>query len=207
MTTTHAHGLDMVELARRVLQDNGFEPDLPPGIAETIPHADPVAHVRDLRRLAWSSIDNAESRDLDQIEVAEALPDGSIRVLIGIADVDALVPGGSPIDQLAQRNSVTLYTGVHIFPMLPEQLSTDRTSLLEGVDRLAVVTELVVGPDGAVDPAQTQVYPARVTNHAKLVYERVGAWLEGHGPPPADRAIAAQLTLQAEAAQRLRKLR
>jgi VacB/RNase II family 3'-5' exoribonuclease len=207
MTTTHAHGLDMVALAQHVLQDNGFAPDLPPGIADTIPRADPVAHVRDLRHLRWSSIDNAESRDLDQIEVAEALADGSIRVLIGIADVDALVAKDSPIDQLAKRNTVTLYTGVHIFPMLPEQLSTDRTSLLEGVDRLAVVTELVVRPDGALDPAQTQIYPARVTNHAKLVYERVGAWLEGHGPPPADPAIAAQLRLQDEVAQRLRTLR
>jgi exoribonuclease-2 len=207
MSTPHAHGLNMVELARRVLQDNGFEPDLPPRIVDTIPPADPVGHARDLRHLAWSSIDNAESRDLDQIEVAEALPDGAIRVWIGIADVDALVAKGSPIDHHAQRNAFTLYTGVHIFPMLPVQLSTDRTSLLAGEDRLAVVTELVVRPDGAIDPAQTQIYPARVTNRAKLVYEQVGAWLEGHGPPPAGPEISAQLKLQDEAAQRLRQLR
>jgi len=181
MTRTDAHRLDMVELARQVLRDHGFEPDLPPGIVESIPPIDPVSNVRDLRGLAWSSIDNDDSRDLDQVEVAESLPGGSIRILVGIADVDALVPKDSSVDRFARRNTVTLYTGVHTFAMLPEVLSTDRTSLLEGVDRLAVITEIVVGLDGELDDAQTRIYPARVTNKAKLVYERVGAWLEGHG--------------------------
>jgi VacB/RNase II family 3'-5' exoribonuclease len=199
--------VDLMQLARRVLREHGFEPDLPPGIVDTIAAHDPVDHVRDLRDLPWSSIDNEESRDLDQIEVAEALPDGAIRVRVGIADVDALVPKGSPIDQLARRNSVTLYTGVHVFPMLPEELSTDRTSLLEDTEHLAVVTEMVVHPDGSLDTAKTQIYPARVANQAKLVYERVGAWLEGAGPPPDDPAIAAQVTLQDQVAQRLRALR
>jgi VacB/RNase II family 3'-5' exoribonuclease len=197
----------MVQLARRVLQDKGFEPDLPPGIAESIPRTDSVENVRDLRDLAWSSIDNDDSRDLDQIEVAERLPGGAIRILVGIADVDALVPKDSKVDRFARHNTVTLYTGVHTFAMLPEVLSTDRTSLLEGVDHLAVITEMVVGPDGELDDAHTKVYPARVTNKAKLVYEDVGAWLEGHGTPPASAEIAAQLALQDEAAQRLRKLR
>lgn len=207
MMSKHAHGIDMAQLARRVLQDNGFEPDLPRGIADTVPKTDPAEDIRDLRDLAWSSIDNDDSRDLDQIEVAEALHDGSVRILIGIADVDALVPKDSPIDHFARLNSVTLYTGVHTFPMLPELLSTDRTSLLEGVDHLAVVTEMVIKPDGSLDSSQTKIYPARVTNKAKLVYERVGAWLEGSGSPPADPVIAAQLKLQDEVARRLRKLR
>jgi VacB/RNase II family 3'-5' exoribonuclease len=207
MTRTDADRLDMVQLARQVLRDRGFEPDPPPGIVESIPRTDPVDNVRDLRGLAWSSIDNDDSRDLDQVEVAERLPGGSIRILVGIADVDALVPKDSKVDRFARRNTATLYTGVHTFPMLPEVLSTDRTSLLEGVDHLAVITELVIGPDGELDDAQTRVYPARVTNKAKLVYERVGAWLEGRGPPPASAALAAQLELQDEAAQRLRKLR
>src|SRR5690348_17035386 len=168
MTRTLGHGLDMVQLARQVLQDNGFEPDLPAGIAASIPRTDPVEHVRDLRHLAWSSIDNDDSRDLDQIEVAERLRDGSIRILVGIADVDALVPNDSQVDRFARRNTLTLYTGVHIFPMLPEALSTDRTSLLEGVDHLAVITEVVVGPGGELDGALTAVYPARVTNQATL---------------------------------------
>jgi exoribonuclease-2 len=207
MTRTDAHRLDMVQLARQVLKDNGFEPDPPPGIVESIPRTDPIDNVRDLRGLAWSSIDNDDSRDLDQIEVAERLPGGSIRILVGIADVDALVPKDSKVDRFAKLNTVTLYTGVHTFAMLPAVLSTDRTSLLEGVEHLAVITEMVVGPEGDLDDAQTKVYPARVMNKAKLVYERVGAWLEGRASPPANAEVATQLGIQDEAAQRLRKLR
>jgi VacB/RNase II family 3'-5' exoribonuclease len=204
MTT---HEIDMVQVARRVVQDNGFLTDLPPGLTAAIPPRDPDEGARDLRGLPWSSIDNEDSRDLDQIEVAERLKDGSIRILVGIADVDALVAKSSPIDQYAGANTTSLYTGVHIFPMLPEQLSTDRTSLLaDGRDRLAVITEIVVRSDGSLDDGATKIYVATVQNHAKLVYERVGAWLEGHGnPPPA--TIADQVTLQDEAAQRLRALR
>jgi exoribonuclease-2 len=201
---------DMVQIARRVLHDNGFETELPARLDTTVPADDPPDHPRDLRDRLWSSIDNEESRDLDQVEVAEAMPDGSIRLLIGIADVDALVPKGSPIDRFAGANTTSLYTGVHVFPMLPEVLSTDRTSLLEGREHLAVVTEIVVRADGSLDDAATRVYPARVTNHAKLVYERVGAWLEAPGngtERPRDAAIAAQVHLQDDAAQRLRKLR
>ena len=175
----------MVQVARRVLQENGFAPDFPPNLEATIPARDPIEQARDLRALPWSSIDNEESRDLDQIEVAERLPDGTIRVLVGIADVDAIVPKGSPIDAAAAVNTTSLYTGVHTFPMLPLVLSTGRTSLLEdGHDRLAVITEFVVRDDGSLDDTKTAIYVARVTNHAKLVYERVGAWLEGGGSPP-----------------------
>jgi VacB/RNase II family 3'-5' exoribonuclease len=206
MTT---HEIDMVQVARRVVQDNGFTVDRPPGLLASIPAVDPDEGARDLRSLAWSSIDNQESRDLDQIEVAERLPDGSIRVLVGIADVDAVVPKGSPIDHFAWLNTVSLYTGVHTFAMLPEELSTDRTSLLaDGKDRLAVVTEIVVRSDGSLDDAQTKIYIAKVTNKAKLVYEQVGSWLEGRGDAPTGgKPIADQLKLQDEAAQRLRKVR
>ncbi len=203
------HEIDMVQVATRVVQDNGFVTAMPAGLVATIPARDPVETARDLRSLAWSSIDNEDSRDLDQIEVAERLAGGSIRVLVGIADVDALVPKGSPTDRFAYANTTSLYTGVHIFPMLPLELSTDRTSLLEdGRSRLAVVTEIVVRPDGNLDDAQTKIYIALVQNHAKLVYERVGAWLEGHGEAPhGGGVIADQLKIQDEAAQRLRKLR
>jgi VacB/RNase II family 3'-5' exoribonuclease len=206
MTT---HEIDMVQVARRIVQDNGFTVDQPPGLLASIPAKDPDEGARDLRSLAWSSIDNLESRDLDQIEVAEKLPDGSIRVLVGIADVDAVVPKGSPIDHFAWMNTVSLYTGVHTFAMLPEELSTDRTSLLEdGKDRLAVVTEIVVRTDGSLDDGKTQIYIAKVNNKAKLVYEPVGAWLEGHGVAPhGGQVIADQLKIQDEAAQRLRKVR
>ena len=201
----------MVQVARQVVQANGFETDFPPGLVESIPAQPAQEAARDLRALQWSSIDNEDSRDLDQIEVAERLPDGSIRVLVGIADVDALVPKGSPIDQQAAKNTTSLYTGVHTFPMLPLVLSTGRTSLLEdNAPRLSVVTEYVVRTDGSLDDTKTAIYTARVTNHAKLVYERVGAWLErapGAETPHGGPQISEQLKLQDEAAQRLRKLR
>jgi len=199
----------MVAVARRVLQENGFEPDFPPGLDASIPTAAPAEPARDLTNLAWSSIDNSDSRDLDQIEVAERLADGSIRVLVGIADVDALAQRGSLVDGHARANTCSLYTGVHIFPMLPEVLSTDRTSLLEdGRARLAVITEYIVRPDGSLADKDTQVYIARVQNRAKLAYEDVGAWLENDGKPPHGGAeIQAQLRLQDEAACKLRELR
>ena len=192
----------MVQAARRVVQVNGFVADFPAGLVATIPAREAHEDARDLRDLAWSSIDNEDSRDLDQIEVAERLPDGAIRVRIGIADVDALVPKGSPVDAFAAKNTASLYTGVHTFPMLPLELSTDRTSLLEdGRDRLAVITEFVVRTDGSLDESKTAIYVARVSNHAKLVYERVGAWLDGRGEAPhGGAAIADQLKLQDAAA-------
>ena len=198
---------NMVEIARRVLRENGFEPDMPQGIERSIPAKDPIENAVDLRALDWSSIDNDDSRDLDQIEWAELLPNKTIRILIGIADVDALAPKGSEIDRYAGTNTTTLYTGVHIFPMLPEQLSTDRTSLLDDRDRLAMVTEFVVAEDGSLDDTKTKIYPAHVRNKAKLVYELIGAWLEGHGEAPAGNAIASQVALHDQAAQRLRRRR
>ena len=199
----------MVQVARRVLQENGFFPDFPAGLQGSLPAREPAEPARDLRALAWSSIDNRESMDLDQIEVAERLPGGDVRVLVGIADVDALAPKGSAVDRFAAQNTTSLYTGVRVFPMLPEVMSTDRTSLLEdGRDRLAVITELVVRQDGSLDDARTDIYVARVCNRAKLAYEPVGAWLEGGGAPPHGGAeICEQLRLQDEVACRLRALR
>src|SRR6185369_17056673 len=130
--------------AAQAMTENGFEPDLPPAaldqlheIEQTIPSV--AADIRDLRAMLWSSIDNESSRDLDQIEWAEQLENGDIRVLVGIADVDSRVGKDSPVDRHAAQNTVTVYTGSKIFPMMPEELSTDITSLNEGVDRLAVV--------------------------------------------------------------------
>src|SRR6202171_2632420 len=133
---------------------NGFEPDFSPAVMSEVrslhePADDPLpAGVRDLRGLQWSSIDNPESRDLDQIEVAERLADGSIRVRIGVADVDTLVHVGSAADEHAAKNTTSVYTGVAVFPMLPDRLSCDLSSLNENEDRLAVVVEFDVGPDG-----------------------------------------------------------
>ncbi len=199
--------IDMVRIARQVLVDHGFDPDAPTEI-DSLGDRDPAAGARDLRDLPWSSIDNEESRDLDQVEWAEALPGGEIRILLGIADVAAYVAKESPVDRHASTNTTSLYTGVKTFHMLPKALSTQRTSLLEGEPRLALVTEMVVRTDGTLDDARTQVYPARVQNHAKLIYEQVGAWLEGDASAPTPNAtMAAQLRLHDEATRRLRRRR
>jgi VacB/RNase II family 3'-5' exoribonuclease len=198
--------------ARQAMIDRGFRPDFEPEVqAEAAalrrtPDPAPSPGVRDLRSLLWSSIDEVESRDLDQIEVAEALPGGDTRVRVAIADVDSLVPARSAIDAHAGWNTTSVYTGVAIFPMLPEDLSTDLTSLGEGVDRRSMVIDLVVAADGSTK--DHDVYPAVVHNHAKLDYDAVGAWLEERGPAPAKLAaspeLAAQLRLQDAAAQVLR---
>jgi len=207
---------DLQAAAERVMAENGFDPDLQPGVAQQLsvlehhpPLVAPGGDVRDLRRLLWSSIDNDTSRDLDQLEVAEALSDGTTKVMVAIADVDAFVPKDSPIDRHAARQTMTVYTGVRNFSMLPEQLSTATTSLQEGADKLAVVVELVVGTDGHVQ--SSRVYRAVVRNTAQLAYDAVGAWLESRGPAPPKLAaspdLQAQLRIQNGAAQALRNER
>ena len=201
-------------VARQALRDNGFVPELDEAARRELSAlrsvaAAPAPDVRDLRALRWSSIDNAESRDLDQVEVAELLPDGAIAIRLGIADVDALVPKGSALDRHASANSTSVYTGVAVYPMLPEELSTDLTSLAEGKDRLALVIEIVLERDGT--PRSHAVYRALVANRAKLAYDSLGAWLEGRGPAPdpvaRDPELQAQLWLQDRAATLLKALR
>jgi VacB/RNase II family 3'-5' exoribonuclease len=198
-------------VARQALLDNGFDPEPGPAAAAELAtlHADADRGVRDLRGLHWSSIDNVTSRDLDQIEVAEPAAGGGILLRIGIADVDAYVAKGSAIDAHARTNATSVYTGVSVFPMLPEALSTDRTSLVEGEERLVLAIELEVGADGQV--RRHDVYRARAINRAKLDYESVGAWLEGRGPEPAkvaaDADLEAQIWLQDRAAGLLKRTR
>ena len=205
--------LDLRSAAHQAMLDNGFLPDLPAEAAREVavlPPRQPVPDgARDLRTIPWTSIDNDDSRDLDQLEASERLADGGIRVRVAVADVDALVPKGSALDQFAGANTTSVYTGVVTFPMLPEQLSTDRTSLNEDADRVAMVVEFTVAPDGSVhDPA---VFWAQVRNHAQLAYDAVGHWLEGESPAPkrlADSAeLAGQVKMQDEAAGRLRLVR
>jgi VacB/RNase II family 3'-5' exoribonuclease len=206
---------DLVASARREMIQEGFTPDFSPGTDEQIAavknkpapsvDASPApGDVRDLRNLLWSSIDNDTSRDLDQIEVAERVA-GGIRVLVGIADVDWDVPAGSAIDQHAAQETVTVYTPVKIFPMLPEILSTDLTSLDENQDRLAIVIEFVVDANGSI--GSPGIYRAIVRNRAQLAYNAVGAWLEGRAGPDAKVAastdLQTQLKLQDEAATAL----
>ena len=203
-------GFDLVAAARQEMIARGFQPDLPPAAArqlealKTRPAAAADAGLRDLRQMLWSSIDNDTSRDLDQAEVAERVS-GGIRVLVAVADVDTDVPLGSPIDTYAAGETTSVYTGIHTFPMLPEELSTDLTSLNQDADRLAVVIDMVVADDGSITSGG--VYRALVRNHAQLTYNGVGRWLEGTGAPPpkvaASGDLAAQLKLQHEAAQTL----
>lgn len=193
----------------------GFEADFPAdvmrdvGAMRTDPATVAEAGVRDLRGLAWSSIDNPESRDLDQVEVAERLPNGDVKVMVGIADVDSRVPADSPTDRHAGHNTTSVYCGVVTFPMLPERLSTDLTSLNEAVDRAAVVIEYVVAPDGTI--RSRDVYRALIHNTAQLDYPSVGAWLEGKGAAPAKVAASPllqdQLRMQDSVAQLLRNQR
>ena len=207
---------DLQELARQEMIANGFEPEFPPAAQAQLqsinahpPAVAPRSEVRDLRGLLWSSIDNDTSRDLDQIEVAERLTDGSVRVLVGIADVDAFVPARTPIDDHAAIETTTVYTGVRNFPMLPEALSTGASSLLEGADKLCLVIETIVGPDGVAKDGG--VYRAIARNKAQLAYGAVGAWLESRGPAPpkvaASSELQGQLKLQSEVAQALRRER
>lgn len=203
---------DLRAAAHQAMLDNGFAPDLPPDAARqtallgAAPESAPAADARDLRQLLWSSIDNDDTRDLDQVEVAEALPGGDTRLLIGVADVDALVSRDSPIDRHAAVNTTSVYTGVVTYNMLPERLSTDLTSLKEGVDRATIVIELIVSADGVIRHADA--YRALIHNRAKLAYGSVGAWLEGNGAAPtrvaATAGLEAQLRLQDTVAQALR---
>ena len=197
------------------MSENGFAPSFEPRVVaevKALPARTTAAAsegVRDMSAMPWSSIDNHDSRDLDQIEVAERLPSGEVRVLVGIADVDALVPKGSVIDAHAAAATTSVYTGVAIFPMLPEELSTALTSLVADEPRLSVVLELVVAPDGTI--ARGDAYRALVRNHAKLAYEDVADWLDGKGAEPApmkgSKVLEEQLRLQDEVAQKLRALR
>lgn len=198
---------DLIKIAREVLVKNGFEPDAPTQL-DPADDAAIKAGAEDMRNLPWSSIDNEESKDLDQIEWAEQLKDGTIRLLLGIADVASYVKRGGAVDKHAGTNTTSLYTGVATFHMLPKALSTDHTSLLQDQERLAIVTEMFVPEDGVVDDSRTRIWSARVVNRAKMVYERVGAYLEGDkSAAPSDPVMAEQLRLQAEATKRLRARR
>jgi VacB/RNase II family 3'-5' exoribonuclease len=215
MNDPRPSSVNLQAIARQVMQAAGFQPDFPPEVQKQL--ADIRAHppqlvasdkVHDLRNLLWSSIDNDTSKDLDQIEVAERLPNGDVKVMIGVADVDAFVGKDSPIDQHAERETTSVYTGVTIFPMLPNELSTGASSLLPDVDRPAVVVEFVVNAGGALSGGTA--YRAIVRNKAQLTYNAVGAWLDGTAAAPpkvaASSDLQAQLKLQDQVAQALKKL-
>jgi VacB/RNase II family 3'-5' exoribonuclease len=202
-------------IARRAMFERGLLPDFSPAsLAELDQIQKPAMAtndetVFDLRELLWASIDNDDSRDLDQLTVAEALPDDTVKILVTVADVDSLVKYGSAIDEHARHNTTSVYTAAEIFPMLPEKLSTELTSLNSNEDRLAIAIEMVIGADGSLH--DSDIYHAWVRNHAKLAYNSLAAWLEGNGDIPA--AVAAvnglemNLRLQDKVTQKMKNLR
>jgi len=205
---------DLQAIARRAMLERGFQPDFGADVLAELgaipgPAATQGSSIRDLRGLLWASVDNDDSLDLDQVSVAESQADGKVKVLVAIADVDALVGRASALNARAQQNATSVYTVAQVFPMLPERLSTDLTSLREGQERPAVVVEMETDSDGVV--VGSDLYRAAVVNHAKLAYHAVAAWLAGQGPVPprvaAVPGLADQLRLQDRVAQALRARR
>jgi exoribonuclease-2 len=219
-TNKKYHRFILQSIARRAMLERGLLPDFStealaelatiqiPRVAADAPPEGPL-EIRDLRNFLWASIDNDDSRDLDQLTVAEAIPPDKVKIRVAIADVDSSVKNGSAIDEHARHNTTSVYTTAEIFPMLPERLSTDITSLNFNQDRLAIVIEITVGTDGSVQGSH--IYRAWVRNHAKLAYHSVAAWLENKGPiPPALAAVeglAENLRLQDRVAQSMKNLR
>ena len=215
MPSQHTHKRsDLARIATQAMNERGLQPEFPDAALRQLeqirgPGNETGPGIRDLSALLWCSIDNDDSRDLDQLTVCEPLAQGAVKILVAIADVDTLVKKGSPIDKHAQLNTTSVYTGARIFPMLPERLSTDLTSLNADQDRLAMVTEMVFNADASL--AGSTVYRARVRNKAKLAYDAVSAWIEEGAPLP-DAAASVpgmdlQLRTQDTLAQQLRTRR
>jgi VacB/RNase II family 3'-5' exoribonuclease len=213
MTITPTQSDELKRLANDAMRANGLVPDFSAAaLAEAnaaTAATESDAEVRDLRTLLWSSIDNDDSLDLDQIEVTEALGGGTSKLMVGIADVDSVVKAGSAVDEHARANTTSVYTAAEIFPMLPERLSTNLTSLAQDQDRLCLVIEMTIDANGTL--GASTIYRALVRNRAKLAYRSVAAWLEGTGPAPsglgAVMGLEAQLRLQDTIAQALKRQR
>jgi exoribonuclease-2 len=212
MNRKHEELLD--DLAHQAMIDHGLKPAFDDAVIKQLgnihaPARDDDDDVRDLRDLAWCSIDNDDSRDLDQLTWGEDVGDGDSRIMIAVADVDALVRKNTPIDRHARHNTTSVYTAAKVFSMLPEKLSTDLTSLNEGEDRLALVVEMTVHDDGSI--AHGSLYRALVHNKAKLAYDRVAAWLDGEDDEPDKMrhvdGLAEAIKLQDRVADRMRDLR
>jgi VacB/RNase II family 3'-5' exoribonuclease len=201
-------------IAYRVMKERGFLPDFSRAALDELEEIQQVdggaeSPGKDLRHLLWASIDNDDSLDLDQLTVAEALPDNRVKILVAVAEVDALVKKNSAIDEHARQNTTSVYTAGKIFPMLPERLSTGLTSLNYREDRPAMVIEMVISDVGEMQ--SSDIFRALVRNQAKLAYNSVGAWLEGKGPMPEAVAVvpglAENLRIQDRVAQQLKALR
>lgn len=210
-TTPNMTRTDLARIASEAMRERGLEPDFPSEVVRQLagltgPGQDSDPQIQDRTALPWCSIDNDDSRDLDQLTACEVLDGGRVRIYVAIADVDVLVRKDSPIDAHARINTTSVYTSARIFPMLPEQLSTDLTSLNPDQTRLAIVSEMLIAADGAVE--HSTVVRAQVRNKAKLAYDAVAAWIDGQGDlPQAAQAVPGmdvQIRVQDAVAQRLR---
>lgn len=207
-----AEKYDLEKLAVKVMFEKGLEPNFSPEAVAQLRSiekpAQKLPESQDLRALLWCSIDNDDSRDLDQLTFAQKGASGTT-IWVAIADVDALVPKNTPIDKHAQINTTSVYTPAKIFPMLPEKLSTNLTSLNEGEDRMAVVVKATITPEG--DIIENSIFRALVHNQAKLAYNAIGDWLEGNGPIPEKvkkvKGLEGAIRCQHEAAQFLKNKR
>jgi VacB/RNase II family 3'-5' exoribonuclease len=207
-------GGDLQSIARQMMRSHDLEPDFPPAALEQLraisaPAGADGAQIRDQRALPWCSIDNDDSRDLDQLSVAQPAQDGNTRILVAVADVDATIAAGTPLDAHASANTTSVYTVAQVFPMLPERLSTDLTCLAENAERRSLVVDMTIAADGQLVAAE--IYQAMVVNRAKLAYDSVAAWLDGSAAPPAPVAAVPgmdeQLRTQDRVAQRLKQVR
>jgi exoribonuclease-2 len=216
MTFNHHHysRKDIARIATHAMVERGLEPEFSPAVLQQLdkinaPGADLDPHIFDLTGLLWCSLDNDDSKDLDQLTVAEELKNGLIKIFVAIADVDSVVKKDTPIDQHAKMNAASIYTSARIFPMLPEKLSTNLTSLNPDEDRLAIVVEMVIDQDGFV--TSPHVYRAKVRNKAKLAYDAISDWIDGKISPPEALAkvkgMVEQLQIQDKTAQVIRKRR
>jgi VacB/RNase II family 3'-5' exoribonuclease len=203
----------LIELAHQAMIDKGLAPDFDPSVKQQLetlntPAQDDDPSIRDLRDLLWCSIDNDDSRDLDQLTVAHDAGGGKVQLLVAVADVDGLVKKATPIDDHAKKNTTSVYTAGGIFPMLPEKLSTGLTSLNENEERIAIVMDMIIGVDGSVEKGD--VYRARVNNKAQLAYDSVGDFLDGGPQPPKVAKIAGlaeNIKLQDRTCDKMRELR
>jgi ribonuclease R len=221
MNTNHQNHRALLEsIAHRVMLERGLLPDFSSEVLSELGRlhlpaaagagsAGGPTGIRDMRGLLWASIDNDDSRDLDQLTVAEVLPGDKVKIMVAVADVDSLVKNGSAIDAHARHNTTSVYTAAEIFPMLPEKLSTDLTSLNYGEERQSIVVEMVINTDGILQ--DSDIYRGQVINHAKLAYHSVAGWLGGNGSVPeainAVKGLDENLRLQDQTAQRMKDLR
>ncbi|MFZ9642581.1 MAG: RNB domain-containing ribonuclease [Candidatus Methylopumilus sp.] len=218
MAFKHAHQhyskKDIARIATEAMVERGLEPEFSEAAIQQLEKINTAAvadnpEIFDLVDLLWCSLDNDDSMDLDQLTSSQVLKNGLVKIFVAVADVDALVKKDSALDEHAKINTASIYTSARIFPMLPEKLSTNLTSLNQDEDRLAVVTEMVINKDGSIH--QSHVYRAKVRNKAKLAYDAVSDWIEKKGPAPEAlsrvKGMQEQLIIQDKTAQILRRRR